>query len=124
MVLVELDSSAILVKAMKNCTSGEMICAYQHLIDSLKTAGIEPQHHVLDNKCSAKFKDTIKKNNMTFQLVHHMTIAKTFLRKQSRPSRHTLLQYYVARTSRSRSICGASSYPKKSTCSTCCAHLE
>jgi hypothetical protein len=35
MVLVELNSSAILVKAMKNCTSGKMIPAYQHLIDHL-----------------------------------------------------------------------------------------
>jgi hypothetical protein len=69
MVLVELNSSAILVKAMKNCTSGKMICAYQHLIDHLKTAGIETQRHVLDNKCLAEFKDTIKKINMTFQLV-------------------------------------------------------
>jgi hypothetical protein len=46
-----------------------MICAYQHLTDHLKTAGIEPQQHVLDNKCSTEFKDTIKKNSMTFQLV-------------------------------------------------------
>jgi hypothetical protein len=69
MVLVELDSSTILVKVMKNCTSVKMICAYQHLIDHLKTAGIEPQWHVLDNECSVEFKDIIKKNNMTFPLV-------------------------------------------------------
>jgi hypothetical protein len=69
MVLVELDSSAILVETMKNCTFGKMICTYQHLIDCLKTAGIEPQRHVLNKKCSAKFKETIKKNNTTFQLV-------------------------------------------------------
>jgi hypothetical protein len=69
MVLVEIDSSAILVESMKNCTSVKMIRAYQHLIDRLKTAGIEPQRHVLDNKCSVELKDTIMKNNMTFQLV-------------------------------------------------------
>jgi hypothetical protein len=67
MVLVELNSSAIMVEA--NCTSSEMIHAYQHLIDHLKTAGIEPQWHVLNNECPAEFKDTIKKNSMTFQLV-------------------------------------------------------
>ncbi len=80
MVLVELDSSAILVKAMKNCTSGKMIHAYQHLIDRLKTAGIEPQRHVFNNECSADLKATIKKNNMAFQLVpphnHCQTIAE------------------------------------------------
>ncbi len=52
MVLVELDSNAILVKGMKNLTSGEMIRAYQHLVDRLKTAGIQPKHHILDNESS------------------------------------------------------------------------
>jgi hypothetical protein len=49
MVLVELDSNAILVEGMKDRPSGEMIRAYQHLVDSLKTAGIQPKHHILDN---------------------------------------------------------------------------
>ncbi len=69
MVLVELDSSAVLVKAIKNRTLGKMIYTYQHLINCLKTAGIKPQRHVLNNKCSAEFKGTIKKNDVTFQLV-------------------------------------------------------
>ncbi len=69
MVLVELDSNAILVEAMANRTSGEMIRAYQHLIDRLKTANIEPKQHILDNECSNEFKATIKKNKMTYQLV-------------------------------------------------------
>ncbi len=50
MVLVELDSNAILVEGMKDRTSGEMIPAYQHLVDHLKTAGIQPKHHILDNE--------------------------------------------------------------------------
>jgi hypothetical protein len=33
MVLTEIDSNAMLVEPMKNCTSGEMIRAYQALID-------------------------------------------------------------------------------------------
>jgi hypothetical protein len=49
MVLVELDSNAILVEGMKDRPSGEMIRAYQHLVDRLKTAGIQPKHHILDN---------------------------------------------------------------------------
>ena len=62
MVLVHIDSSAILVVAMKDCTSGDMIRVYQYLINRLNSRGICPQHHVLDNKCSAKFKATIKSN--------------------------------------------------------------
>jgi hypothetical protein len=33
MVLIEIDSNAILVKAMKNQTAGEMIRAYQVLVN-------------------------------------------------------------------------------------------
>ncbi len=54
---MELDSNAILVEGMKNRTSGKMIRAYRHLVDRLKTAGIQPRHHVLDNECSVEFKD-------------------------------------------------------------------
>jgi len=49
MVLAHIDSGAILVAAMKDRTSGEMIRAYQSLIDRLKARGIQPKHHVLDN---------------------------------------------------------------------------
>ena len=80
MVLVELDSNAILVEGMKDRTSGEMIRAYQHLVDRLKTAGIQPKHHILDNECSTDFKAAIAKNRMTYQLVppndHRRNIAE------------------------------------------------
>ena len=66
MVLVELDSNPILVEGMKDRTSGEMIRTYQHLVDRLKTAGIKPKHHVLDNECSADFKAAITKNQMRY----------------------------------------------------------
>jgi hypothetical protein len=69
MVLVHINSGAILVTAMKDQTSGEMIRAYQSLIDRLKAHGIRLKHHVLDNKCSDDFKAIIKKNQMTYQLV-------------------------------------------------------
>ena len=46
-----------------------MICAYQALIDRLKSAGITPKHHILDNECSADFKKAIQHNNITYQLV-------------------------------------------------------
>ncbi len=69
MVLIDVNSDAILVEPMKIRTSGEMIRAYQTLIDRLRTAGSNPKLHVLDNKCSQDFRDTIRLNEMTFQLV-------------------------------------------------------
>jgi hypothetical protein len=69
MVLPEVDSNAILVEPMKNRTAGEMVRAYQVLIDRLNFAGIFPKLHILDNECSADMKKTIKSNKMDFQLV-------------------------------------------------------
>ena len=69
MVLTKSDSDVILVEPMKNRTSGEMIRAYQALIDRLHAANIVPKHHILDNECSVEFKATIKGCNMTYQLV-------------------------------------------------------
>ena len=69
MVLAEMDSNVILVEPMRNRTAGEMVCAYQKLIERLHDSGIEPKHQVLDNKISEEHKTAIKKYNMTFQLV-------------------------------------------------------
>jgi hypothetical protein len=69
MVLVHPDSRGILQEPMKNCMAGKMIQGYQCLIDQLKSAGITPTHHILDNECLEEFKATIKKNNMMYQLV-------------------------------------------------------
>jgi hypothetical protein len=57
MVLIEIDSNAILVEAMKNRTTGEMIRAYQVLVNHLCSAGVTPKMHILDNECSAEFKE-------------------------------------------------------------------
>ena len=80
MVLTEVDSDAILVEPMKNRTAGEMIRAYQVVIDRLNSAGIFPKMHILDNECSAELKSIIKQNGMTFQLVpphdHRRNIAE------------------------------------------------
>jgi hypothetical protein len=62
MVLIEINSNEILVEAMKNCTTGEMIQAYQVLVERLRSAGINPTMHILDNECSAEFKERIKSN--------------------------------------------------------------
>jgi len=51
MVLIEMDRNTIHVAAMKNRISGEMIRAYQELVDRLRSAGIQPKLHLLDNEC-------------------------------------------------------------------------
>ncbi len=80
MVLIEIDSSAILVEEMKNRSAGEMIRAYLILVNHLPNAGVTPKMHILDNECSEEFKAQICKNNMTFQLVpphnHQRNIAE------------------------------------------------
>jgi hypothetical protein len=57
MVLIKIDSNAILVEAMKNRLAGEMIQAYQVLVERLCSAGLTPKMHILDNECSTEFKE-------------------------------------------------------------------
>jgi hypothetical protein len=84
MVLIEMDSNAILVATMKNRSAGETVLAYQELVDCLRSAGIQLKLHLLDNKCSTKFKERIKSNDMEYQLVpphdHRRNIAETVIK--------------------------------------------
>jgi hypothetical protein len=53
MVMVEIDSNAILVEPMKSRKDQEMIRAYYDaLVKRLQRAGIKPKKHVLDNEIS------------------------------------------------------------------------
>ncbi len=102
---------------MKNHSSGDMIRVYQKLIDRLHAAGIVPKHHILSNECSDEFKETIKCNKITYQLVP----------PHNHRSNHTkkaiLWQFSVEWTRSSLSIYGTYSYPKLRTRLTCFAHL-
>jgi hypothetical protein len=60
MVLVEINSNAILVEPMKSRKDAEMIRAYNALLLQLKRAGIIPKKHVLDNKISENMKNHIR----------------------------------------------------------------
>jgi hypothetical protein len=84
MVLIELNNNAILAAAMKHRSTGEMICAYQELVAHLRSAGIQPKVHLLDNECSTKFKERIRSNNMGYQLVpphdHRRNITETAIK--------------------------------------------
>jgi hypothetical protein len=60
MVMVEIDSNAILVEPMKSCNDKEMIRAYDTLVQRLLRAGIQPKKHVLDNEISNNMKTHIR----------------------------------------------------------------
>jgi antitoxin (DNA-binding transcriptional repressor) of toxin-antitoxin stability system len=61
MVMVEIDSNAILVEPMKSRKEHEMMRAYDVLVKRLQNANIHPRKHVLDNEISANMKEHIKK---------------------------------------------------------------
>ena len=78
--MCEMDKDAILFEAMKNWTAGDMVRAYQALINRLASCWIHPKHQVLDNNIPEEFKLAIKRNNMTYERVppddHHQNIAE------------------------------------------------
>ncbi len=57
MVMVEINSNAILVEPMKSRKDEEMIRMYNTLLLRLKQAGIVPKKHILDNKLSENMKN-------------------------------------------------------------------
>ena len=70
MVMVEIDSNAILVEPIKNRTDAEFTRAYQAMMLRLKQAGIIPQKHILDNEVSNATKTVIRDEyNMKLELV-------------------------------------------------------
>ena len=69
MVLYETDANDILVEGPGNRTFGKMVATYQSLIDRLEESKIRPKIQILDNEISQEFKNAIKANQMTFQLV-------------------------------------------------------
>ena len=70
MVMVEIDSNAILVEPMKSRKDEEMIRAYTALLTRLKRALIVPIKHILDNEVSEKMKNVIRDDNhMQLELV-------------------------------------------------------
>jgi hypothetical protein len=61
MVLVEIDSSCILVEPLADRTAEEMQRAYLRLYQRLKRAGVQPKKHVMDNEVSELLRETIEK---------------------------------------------------------------
>ncbi len=69
MVGIHLDANYIFCELMNNRAEGNMITAYQKIVDRMEIAGLGLKHHRLDNECSKKFKQCIQKNGMTHELV-------------------------------------------------------
>ncbi len=60
MVMVEINSNAILVEPMKSRKDEEMIHACNALLLQLKHTGIVPKKHLLDNEVSENMKNHIR----------------------------------------------------------------
>ena len=70
MVMVEIDSNAILVEPLKSRNDQELARAYKTLMTRLQQAGIVPKKHVLDNEVSKAMKSIIKEEyRMEMELV-------------------------------------------------------
>jgi hypothetical protein len=70
MVLVDIDSSAILVEPLKSRKDAELTRAYRAIMTRLHRAGIKPKKHVLDNEISAAMKALITDEfKLTYELV-------------------------------------------------------
>ena len=60
MVMVKIDSNAIIVETMKTKSDKEMQRAYLALLAKLKRAKIVSLKHILDNECLTSMKDSIR----------------------------------------------------------------
>ena len=60
MVMVEIDSNAILVEPIKSRKDPELTRAYRSLMTRLGRSGIVPIKHILDNEVSEAMKDVIR----------------------------------------------------------------
>ncbi len=85
MVLVKIDSNAILVEPMKNRKDADMIQAYNALLLRLTRAGIFPKKHVLDNKVLENMKNHVHNTcKMNVELVppgcHRQNAAEVAIR--------------------------------------------
>jgi hypothetical protein len=60
MVMVEIDSNAILVEPLKIRKDSKLTRAYHVLVMRLKNAGIVPRKHVLNNEVSQAMKEVIR----------------------------------------------------------------
>jgi hypothetical protein len=85
MVMVEIDSSAILVQPIKNCSDSKLTWVYSSLITRLHCAGNVQGKYILDNEVSTAMKALITNTyKMSYELVlpgcHHPNAAEVAIR--------------------------------------------
>ena len=72
MVLMEINSSTILVKPIKSRSNSELTCAYSTLMSHLLKANVTPRKLVLDNEISNVMKALITdKYKIAYELIPH-----------------------------------------------------
>ena len=59
MIMVEIDSNAIIMEPLKSRKYPELMRAYKAMMLQLKRAGIVPKKHILDNEVSEATKEII-----------------------------------------------------------------
>ena len=83
MIMIEVDSNAVIVESMKTKSDKEMQRAYLALLAKLKRAKIVPLKHILDNECSNSMKDLIRET-CKLELVppgcHQRNVAKVAIK--------------------------------------------
>eukprot|EP00804_Cyclotella_cryptica_P025881 CCRYP_002728-RA/>CCRYP_002728-RA protein AED:0.43 eAED:0.39 QI:0/-1/0/1/-1/1/1/0/272 len=85
MIMVEINSSAILVEPIKNSKDAKLTRTYTTLMSHLHRAGIQPSKHILDIKISQATKDLIQdKYHVQYELAppgcHHRNAAEVAIR--------------------------------------------
>ncbi len=69
MVMVEIDSKAILAEAMRNRSASKQCRAFQFLLNHLHSYKIFPKKHILDNEISDNLRAVIELNKLEYELV-------------------------------------------------------
>ena len=68
MILYDYDSNAILSKPIKNRQASTIRDAFLKIHDILKSRDNDPKFYIMENECSSKLKEAMKKYTIYFQL--------------------------------------------------------
>ena len=88
MVMVEVDSNAILVEPIKSQASNVLQRAYLVLLDHGKAVGIVPKKHILNNECSEDTKQLIRETcrlKLVQPYCHRCNAAEVVIKKNQSP---------------------------------------
>ena len=69
MVVYAYDANAILAEPLKNRSASEIVRAWKLINSKLTEAGVKPIIYILDNEISQQFKNALKTEQITYQLV-------------------------------------------------------